>query len=103
MTISTLKAFLFTSALLAVVSSDTCTDCTAVVSTIAARLLSEESLAVQGVVFLSPNDSNFSQAILAGGLCPGAEDVAQCEANLALWWKTIAALLWPGYWDPTVS
>ena len=51
MTNSTLKVFLVSSALLAsLVTADTCTDCTAVVSTIAARLMSEESLAAQGVV-----------------------------------------------------
>merc|ERR1712055_1118200 len=33
------------------------------------RLMSDESLESQ-------------KAILVGGLCPGAEDVAQCEANL---------------------
>merc|ERR1711936_261341 len=58
---STMKAFIFSSALLAVAMADTCTDCTAVVSTIGARLMSEESLAAQG-------------AILVSGLCPGVED-----------------------------
>ena len=43
------------------------------------------------------------QAILVGGLCPGAEDVAQCEANLPEFWGMIAALLWPGSWDPSVG
>merc|ERR1719239_208085 len=73
-----MKAFLFSSALLAVAMADTCTDCTAVVSTIAARSMSEESLAAQG-------------AILVGGLCPGAPDPAACEAGL------------PGFWDPTAE
>ena len=50
---STMKAFIFSSALLAVAMADTCSDCTAVVSTIQARLMSEESLAAQGVVILS--------------------------------------------------
>ena len=45
----TIKAFIFSSALLAMAMADTCTDCTAVVSTIAARLSTEESLAAQGV------------------------------------------------------
>ena len=49
----TIKAFIFSSALLAVAMADTCNDCTAVVSTIGARLMSEESLAAQGVVNLS--------------------------------------------------
>merc|ERR1712200_14194 len=54
------------------------------------RLMSEESLESQ-------------KAILVGGLCPGAEDVAQCEANLPEFWGMIAALLWPGYWDPSAE
>ena len=47
--------------------------------------------------------SRYFQAILVGGLCPSQEDVAQCEASLPEFWNMIAALLWPGYWDPTVS
>merc|ERR1712212_1106842 len=65
---STMKAFIFSSVLLALATADTCSDCTAVVSTIAARLSSEESVAAQLV-----------SAILVGGLCPGAENPAECE------------------------
>merc|ERR1711997_651579 len=85
---STMKVFIFSSALLALAAANSCSDCTAVVSTIAARLSTEESLAAQG-------------AILVGGLRPSREDVAQCEASLPEFWNMIAALLWPGYWDPT--
>merc|ERR550532_3840418 len=85
-----MKAFIFTSALLALATADTCSDCTAVVSTIAARLSSEESIAVQ-------------QGILVGGLCPTSEDPALCEANLPGFWANIAAILWPGYWDPSAD
>ena len=46
---STMKAFIFSSVLLALAAADTCSDCTAVVSTIAARLSSEESIAAQQV------------------------------------------------------
>ena len=46
---SIFKAFIFSSALLALAAADSCSDCTAVVSTIGARLSSEESLAAQGV------------------------------------------------------
>merc|ERR1712172_183051 len=70
--------------------ADSCSDCTAVVSTIAARLSSEESIAAQ-------------QGILVGGLCPTAEDVAGCEASLPGFWAAIAELLRPGYWDPTAD
>merc|ERR1712223_1249611 len=66
---STMKVLLISSLLLAVATADSCSDCTAVVTTIAGRLMSDESLESQ-------------KAILVGGLCPGAEDVAQCEANL---------------------
>ena len=48
----TLKVFLFSSALLALAVADSCSDCTAVVSTIGAYLSSEESIAAQQVVFL---------------------------------------------------
>ena len=47
-----IQAFLFSSALLAVAMADTCTDCTAVVSFVAARLSSEESIAAQQVVMI---------------------------------------------------
>merc|ERR1712130_1028950 len=81
---STMKAFIFTSVMLALATADTCSDCTAVVFTIAARLSSEES-------------------ILVGGLCPTSEDPALCEANLPGFWANIAAILWPGYWDPSAE
>ena len=48
-----LKVFIFSSALLALATADSCSDCTAVVSTIAARLSSEESIAVQQVVMVN--------------------------------------------------
>merc|ERR1719433_1621421 len=85
-----MKAFIFSSALLALAAADSCSDCTAVVSTIAARLSSEESIASQ-------------QAILVGGLCPTTEDPASCEQDLPGFWSMIAALLWPGYWDPSAE
>merc|ERR1719402_1739986 len=71
-----MKAFLFSSALLALAVADSCSDCTAVVSTIAARLSSEESIAAQ-------------QGILVGGLCPGSEDPAECEAALPGIWRAL--------------
>merc|ERR1712212_1019078 len=87
---STMKVFIFSSALLALAAADSCSDCTAVVSTIAARLSSEESLAAQG-------------AILVGALCPDQNDPAACADSLPEFWNMIAALLWPGYWDPTAE
>merc|ERR1711863_123984 len=79
---STMKAFIFSSALLALAA--------AVSSTIGARAMSEESLAAQG-------------AILVGGLCPGSPDPAACEAGLPGLWNKMAAILWPAYWDPTAE
>merc|ERR1711971_1336845 len=84
-----MKVFVFTSALLVLASADTCTDCTAVVSTIAARLMTEESIAAQ-------------QEILVNGLCAGGPDEEECAVELPWFWAAIAAVLWPGYWDPKV-
>ena len=50
MTSTIIKVFIF-SAVLALAAADTCTDCTAVVNTIAARLMEEESIVLQQVVF----------------------------------------------------
>merc|ERR1719184_594740 len=85
-----MKVFIFSSALLALAAADTCSDCTAVVSTIAARLSTEESLAAQG-------------AILVGALYPDQNDPAACADSLPEFWYMIATLLWPGYWDPTAE
>merc|ERR1712010_139304 len=86
---SAMKAFIF-SAVLALAAADTCTDCTAVVNFIAARLTTEESIAAQS-------------AVLVGGLCPTTEDPAACEAGLPGFWAAIAVILWPGYYDPNAE
>ena len=51
----------------------------------------------------SPAIHRYFQAMLVGGICPGTEDPALCEENLPEFWSMVAAVLWPGYWDPTVS
>merc|ERR1719367_1668342 len=56
-----MKVLILTSAMLALAASDSCSDCTAVVSHIAGRLSTPESLAAQG-------------EILVGELCPGYWD-----------------------------
>ena len=47
------KVLILTSAMLALAASDSCSDCTAVASYIAGALTTPESLAWQGVAFLS--------------------------------------------------
>merc|ERR1719266_3226057 len=84
-----MKAFIF-SAVLALAAADTCTDCTAVVNFINARLMTEESIAAQS-------------AVLVGGLCPTTEDPAACEADLPGFWAAIAPLVWPNYYDPNAE
>ena len=43
------------------------------------------------------------QEILVNGLCAGGPDEEECAAELPGFWAAIAAVLWPGYWDPKVS
>merc|ERR1711962_1979551 len=45
----------------------------------------------------------YQQGILVSGLCPEAENVAECEEALPGFWAQIADLLWPGYWDPSAE
>ena len=51
-----LQVLLISSLLLTVVTADTCSDCTAVVTTIAGRLMSDESLESQKVASRVYND-----------------------------------------------
>merc|ERR550525_657958 len=69
-----MKVLIFTSAMLALAASDSCSDCTAVVSHIAGRLSTPESLAAQG-------------EILVGELCPGAPDPEACVSGLPGLWN----------------
>merc|ERR1719402_303413 len=61
-----------------------------VVSVISARMSSEESI-------------NQQIDMLVAGLCPESDDPAGCEAGLPDFWRAIAAILWPGYWDPAAE
>ena len=61
----------------------------ALVSTLGAHLVSEHSLAEQ-------------DEILVNGLCPQAENVAECEEQLPNFWESIALVLWPAYYAPEV-
>merc|ERR1712127_736587 len=84
---ATMKLFLAVCAVLAATAAaDSCSNCQAVVGTLAAYLTSPDSIGKQ-------------QGILLGGLCPGVEDVEACVADLPAFWESIAMLLWPGYYD----
>ena len=61
----------------------------ALVSTLGAHLVSEHSLAEQ-------------DEIMVNGLCPQAENVAECEEQLPNFWESIAVVLWPAYYSPEV-
>ena len=39
---------------------------------------------------------------MVGGLCPQAENVAECEEQLPNFWESIAVVLWPAYYSPEV-
>jgi len=82
-----MKLIVVLSALLAIASADPCSDCTAVVTTIATYLTSEDSIARQVEVLLAE-------------VCPGADDPDMCVAGLPDFWAKIAMMLWPGYYNP---
>merc|ERR1719244_2571158 len=82
-----MKLIVALSALLAIASADPCSDCTAVVITIANYLTSEDSIARQVEVLLAE-------------VCPGADDPDMCVAGLPDFWAKIAMMLWPGYYNP---
>merc|ERR1719264_274963 len=82
-----MRALILTSALVAIASTNTCTDCTAVVNAIVEASISDESI-------------NTQQGVLVGALCPLSEEPAQCEAGLPDFWRAIALRLWPAYYNP---
>ena len=63
----------------------TCDDCTAVVNSISAYLTSEESLAKQVDILLAE-------------VCPQTADPEVCLFGLPEFWKSVAMVLWPGYY-----
>merc|ERR1711887_96202 len=83
-----MKLLLALSTLLAPTAAEpTCEDCTAVVTTIATYLTAEESIGNQ-------------VEVLVAEVCPQAVDPDACVAGLPDFWTRIAAVLWPGYWNP---
>ena len=117
--IFTMKAFIFSSALLALTVANTCDDCTAVINKMVEGLTSEEGIMAQQVCAESDSGkTSFKinllfdivpitlciwQAILVGGLCPTAENPAYCEAYLPDFWRAIALTVWPVYYNAEVS
>merc|ERR1719228_2683318 len=85
-----MKLIVALSALLALASGDQCDDCTAVVTTLSAYLTSDDSISRQVDILLAK-------------VCPGAEDVDGCVANLPEFWSRVANSLWPGYYDPMAA
>ena len=66
----------------------TCESCTAVVNTLAKHMTSEESIQSQ-------------VEILVPEICPMIPDVADdCAEILPGFWKRLALLIWPKYYDP---
>ena len=82
-----MKLIVSLAALLSIASADPCSDCTAVVNTLASYLTSEESISAQ------------IDELLAG-VCPGSDDPDACVAGLPGFWSKIALKLWPGYYNP---
>ena len=74
-------------AFLAIASADPCSDCTAVVNTLANILTDEESITIQ-------------VENLVMYVCPEADDVDTCMADLPDFWHKIALKLWPRYYNP---
>ena len=84
MTDSNSKVLIITSAMLALAASDSCSDCTAVVSHIAGRLSTPESLAAQGVAFLSTSPLKIHFLIILVMMMP------QNHKTIKLWPKLFA-------------
>ena len=65
----------------------TCGDCSALVTTIAASLTTQEGLAHQVEVLLAK-------------VCPKSSDPEKCQELLPAFWTEIAESLWPNYYNP---
>merc|ERR1711962_1458275 len=76
--------------ILSTAKADTCSDCTAVVNHLEEFLVSGPGLDLQ-------------TTILVAGLCPLANDPEACPEALPPFWKMIADLLWPSYYDPNAE
>ena len=65
----------------------TCEECTAVVTTLAKGLTSQDSVEEQ-------------VRILLADVCPQTEHPDDCLEKLPDFWGRLAAVMWPGYYDP---
>merc|ERR1712127_548000 len=88
----TMHLLLLSGLLASATAATSCDNCQAVVDTLAAYLTSDESVMRQ-------------QEMLVPEICPGAENPAECESGLPDFWKSIALVLWPNYYnsDPQVT
>ena len=68
----------------------TCEECTAVVTTLAKELTSMHSV-------------DYQIWILLADVCPQTEHPDDCLEKLPDFWGRIAAVLWPGYYDPSAD
>merc|ERR1712168_170949 len=68
----------------------TCEECTAVVTTLAKGLTSSDSVEEQ-------------VRILLAEVCPQSENPDDCVEKLPDFWGRLAAVLWPGYYDPSAD
>ena len=82
-----MKVFAFISILSVARADWTCDDCTAVVSSMSDYLTSEMSISNQ-------------IAILLAEVCPLDDNPEECLSALPEFWAKLAAVLWPGYYNP---
>ena len=68
----------------------TCSDCDSVVDQMARYLTSDESVANQVEILLAE-------------VCPQVDEADACVEGLPGFWKSIAAVLWPGYYDSSAE
>merc|ERR1712130_1082154 len=80
----------FLTTFISTAEADTCSNCTAVVKHLEEFLVSAPGIDLQ-------------TTILVAGLCPQANDPEACPEALPPFWKMIADLLWPAYYDPKVA
>merc|ERR1712055_395400 len=89
--LTTMKSLIALSCLVAFAAAATdCDLCIAIVDVISEHAVSDESIERQ-------------IEILVGGLCPTVDNSVECDEKLPEFWRAIAKILWPGYYDPTAD